>query len=525
MNNTPIYQSKNITLDIGTKPLLSIPSITIYLKDRIGLVGRNGTGKTTLLTHILKTSNINTGYVPQITEIKENITILEYISKQYPDWWKPLAILKQYFLLEFSDLNQVISTLSGGELTKICISIALSKDPMLLLLDEPTNHLDIYSIAKLVDILREYKGSLIVVSHDEFFLDMVVNQIWEISNNKLGTYQGNYSEYISQKEKQFSKLEKQYTEVKKEQKKEKRRFNEIQKENSQVEKIGRKLKGDRSMSATEKGFFKNRATKTVGKKNENISKSLSNVQEKVKDIKSELQNFFQKSPYINIKTEESGRKKLIGVTEGRLSILDKELVKDINLNIYYGDRVVISGRNGSGKTALVKSLLKENTDFKLNGDVSISNCNIAYLSQKYELVDRSKTIYENMVGVNSTLRYEDVRKILSNFLFVDERDLEKECNVLSGGELVRLSLALITAQLVDLLILDEPTNNLDEESIKEFVISLNSFKGSILVISHNMEFLKSICIKYSYCISNGIFKKMMYIPDDNMNYWNELREL
>lgn len=521
----PIYQIKNVDIEAGDTELIKDVSISIFQEDRIGLIGSNGSGKSTFLKVLTEeiSPKCTVEYVPQVTYINTNESILEFTSKKNSEWWGVFSFMEKFFDTRIDNLDQKVSSLSGGELTQLNICIALLNNPDVLLLDEPTNHLDLYSLAKLINVIKEYKGAVVVVSHDSFFLDQVTQKTWEISNKKLNIYQGNYTEVTKIKTNKLLQVEKEIIKAKKDYRKAITKREKNQQENAKINKIGKSLKGDQSMSTIEKGYFKNKATGSAGKKNALMTNEMLELNSQMKSLKSSREELNVKSPYVEIGSTETGRRRLIGIEDGVLCINNIVLIEGINLNIYFGDRIVLGGRNGSGKTALVKALLSEKGGFVLQGKKYLANAEIAYLSQRYERVQLEKSVYDNVKYSNSNINYEDSRKILANFLFTDIRDLDKKASILSGGELARLSLALATVNSVDLLILDEPTNNLDKESIDEFIRALSNYKGAVIAISHNLDFLDRVGIQESYVITKEKkFKKMLNIPHDKEEYLNEL---
>jgi len=199
------------------------------------------------------------------------------------------------------------------------------------------------------------------------------------------------------------------------------------------------------------------------------------------------------------------------------------LVENAEITILYGDRIVITGRNGVGKTMFVKALLDESTDLKTEGEAYLAQeSNIVYLSQKYEIVDINLTLVENMQSVNKDLSYEQIRKLLGNFLFFNQEDINKKASVLSGGEVARLAFAMITAKPIDLLVLDEPTNNLDIDTVDSIVDALEDFLGAIIVISHNIEFLSKIGIEHAYVINDRKLKRLRTLPKDEEEFYKEI---
>ena len=339
-NISPICQTKDIGIEVGNNILIEDASVSIFPEDRIGLIGSNGSGKSTLLKVISGEIKPDSGemisgctveYVPQVAAIDTNESILEFTSKRNQEWWEVFAFMEKNFDTTIGNLDQKISSLSGGELTQLNISIALLKNPDILLLDEPTNHLDLYSLGKLIKIIKEYRGAVVVVSHDGFFLDQVTQKTWEISNKRVNSYQGNYTEVSQIKSNDLSRIERDIIKTKKDYRNAFERREKIQQENAKVNKIGKALKGDRSMSTIEKGFFKNKATGTAGRKSAQMSDQMSELTDQMKSLKLSREELSVKSPYIEISPAETGRRRLVGIEEGALSINNKILIQALIL--------------------------------------------------------------------------------------------------------------------------------------------------------------------------------------------------
>lgn len=489
----------NLQFKINDKSILDDISASIKDKQRIGLVGNNGSGKTTLLKIISKENEPTSGkvltdsriaYVKQFEIEKSNSTktVYEYVQ-HFENWWD---ILDKYELIFKSKLNPEtqLKDLSGGELTKINIANAFSSNPELVLLDEPTNHLDINSIENLTEFINNYSAAFLISSHDIDFLNNIVEQIWELKEGKLRIFGGNYNDYQQTLQNEIEAKARRYEVASKEVKKLKKakQKNNIINQKGTA-KVDRALKSnDRSIPKIILKGMKLKGQAVHSQVNERLNKLETKANE---DLENNRVKKIKKA-FVDLKT--TAKRGVIIKLKGDIKIGERILINNVNLDISYGDRITISGANGSGKTLLAKELMK--SENFVNPDSKV-----LYLSQKYENLDYTKNVFENIESLS--IGYEDLRKILANYLFVTEDDLTKSANTLSGGETARLAMAKITTSEIDLLILDEPTNNLDISTIEILVEALNEYKGALLVISHNRNFLNQIGIQKEYKIENS----------------------
>ncbi|MFS8130685.1 MAG: ribosomal protection-like ABC-F family protein [Candidatus Dojkabacteria bacterium] len=488
----------NLQFNITDKSILDSISASIEEDDRIGLVGNNGSGKTTLLKLISKENEPTSGrvladsrvaYVKQfeIEKINSIQTVFEYIQPM-ENWWD---ILERYELIFKTKLNPdtQLRDLSGGELTKINIANAISSNPEVVLLDEPTNHLDLISVKYLTDFIKNYSAAFLIASHDVDFLNSLVSKIWELKEGKLRIFGGNYDDYkhalsleSDAKERRFEVASKEIKKLKNAEMMEAKRS-----ERGRVRMDRMKRSNDRSTPKIILNAYKNRAQKKTVQVSEKLEKLKNAAEDNLEANKVRK----TKKAFVDLKT--TAKRGVIIKLKGDVKIGEKTLINDVDLDISYGDRITISGSNGSGKTILARELMKP--EHFVNPD-----SNVLYLSQKYENLDYTKTVFENIESLS--IGYEDLRKVLANYLFITEDDLAKKAKDLSGGETARLAMAKITTSEIDLLILDEPTNNLDISTIEILIEALNDFKGALLVISHNRNFLNQIGIQKEYNIEN-----------------------
>ncbi len=358
-----------------------------------------------------------------------------------------------------SFLNKDFDVLSGGEKTTVVLGKLLIHNPDILLLDEPTNHLDMDAIEWLEGFLRSYKGIVIIVSHDRYFLDHVVTKIVEIEDLESISYKGNYSSFVRQKE---ENMRIQYE-----------HFREQQKKINNMEKQVLSLR-DWAMRADNNKFFKRAAS---------IQKKLNKMEQIDKPV------FERRNMRLDFKEgQRSGNEtiKARGLSKG---YQDKIILKNADLMVHYGERVGLVGPNGSGKTTFLKMLLGEEQPDQ--GVVELgANVMAAYLPQKITFKDEEQTVLEAFREDISIVEGK-AREYLAKFMFY-KKSPYKKVKQLSGGERIRLKLAMLLYQDINLLILDEPTNHLDIDSIETLEEALEDFKGTIFFISHDRYFINKI---------------------------------
>jgi ATP-binding cassette, subfamily F, member 3 len=363
--------------------------------------------------------------------------------------------------LRFSEsfLNKDFDLLSGGEKTTVVLGKLLIHNPDILLLDEPTNHLDMDSIEWLESYLKSYKGVVIIVSHDRYFLDNVVSRIVEIEDMESISYKGNYSSFVQQKE---ENMRIQYE-----------HFREQQKKINTMEKQVMSLR-DWAMRADNNKFFRRAAS---------IQKKLDKMDRIDKPI------FERRNMRLDFKDTVRSGKETIKAIDLCRSYKDKLIFKRANLMVHYGERVGLIGPNGSGKTTFLKMLLGEEQPD--NGVVELgANVKAAYLPQKLTFKEEEQTLIDSFREDFSILEGK-AREYLSKFMFYKET-VFKKVKHLSGGERIRLKLAMLLYHDINLLILDEPTNHLDIDSIETLEEALEEFKGTIFFISHDRYFINKI---------------------------------
>ena len=505
--------------------------------ERVALIGKNGSGKSTFMKIIDGTIEPDSGEVitkngikikrllqqpkfnsnlsvreaieNELTEFKEayekylkltkefsknpnNKTIqneLDKISKflDFHNAWnlddRIERILQEFDLKKYE--NKDISLLSGGEQRRVALASLLLQKPDVLLLDEPTNHLDVYMTEFLEEILLKDKYTFIVVSHDRYFIDRVATRVVELENCKLRSFKGGYADYITQKEELLKAKEKEYE-------------NEL-----------RLLKREEE--------WLRRGVKARLKRNEGRKKRVLELREKVKQDRSEIRKIEMqlKRELLGKNEEKINKRKVVFEIENLTkSIGNKLLIKEFSTRILQKDKIAIVGKNGSGKSTFLKLLIgEEKAD---SGIIKIGeNIKIGYLDQRKSMLDDNKDLIEIFCPdggdhVNVRGRNLHVYGYLREFLFPPEY-LTKKIGVLSGGEKTRVALALLFTKNFDVLILDEPTNDLDIPTINILEEYLIDFEGSIIFVSHDRYFVDKIAEKLFIFKGNGIIEES-YIP-------------
>lgn len=513
---------------VGTTLLLTDVNISIYSGERVGIVGANGSGKSTILKLIAGLEPLNVypgswskGYdfgwisrpkeatiaylnqIPsypagatvsdvlhlafaEVLEIEQKMRVLEdemhqastlegsaleTLLKKYDHLMRLFEVKGGYEMqekyskictglkLEEDFLEKPFEKLSGGEKTTVELGKLLMDRPDILLLDEPTNHLDTDAIEWLETYLRGYNGIIVVVSHDRYFLDSVVNKIVEIEDLGTQTFNGNYSCYVQQKEEQLRVQQDQHREQQK----------QIVKMENQV-----KTLRDWALRADNNKFFKRAAS----------------IQIKLDKIDRIQRPVFERpNMKLHFKCNERTGNKTITAHQVSKQIEDKILFDNANLSVSYGERVALIGPNGCGKSTFVKMLLGEVTAD--SGILALGeNAKVAYLPQEITFNNEDMTVIDCFRDDVIILEGK-AREYLAKFMFFGKRAYTKVA-CLSGGERIRLKLAKLLYEEVNVLILDEPTNHLDIDSIETLEEALEDFKGTILFISHDRYFISKV---------------------------------
>ncbi len=351
------------------------------------------------------------------------------------------------------DHSSLLSTLSGGQKTRVALCKLLLSKPDIILLDEPTNHLDIASITWLEDFLRNYKGTVVIVAHDRFFLDRIVTKVVEIDRSQVTVFSGNYSDYSAKKAMLRDNLMKAYLNQQR----------EIKHQQEVIDKL--------------KSFNREKSIKRA----ESREKMLDKIEVLDKPIMENANMRFSLSP-----RELSGND-VLAVTKLSKSYDGLTLFKDIDFQIKRGEKVAVIGANGTGKTTILKIINQLVTQD--SGDIKLgANVEIGYYDQEHNVLHMDKTIFDEISDTYPTLTNTEIRNVLAAFLFTGD-DVFKMVGDLSGGERGRVSLAKLMLSCANFLILDEPTNHLDIESKEILENAINSYEGTVLYVSHDRYFI------------------------------------
>ena len=530
-----LIQLNNVTKNFVVNEVFSNVKMEINDKDRVAIVGRNGAGKSTLLKIIsgeidfdngerTVSKDTTIGYLSQEFIVREDLSIyeemitcfneiielekeLEKISYEltseniennpglldkydrlqnqvltHKDYHYKSKIDSVLYGLDFDKevFDKKISTFSGGEKTRLSMAKLLLSEPDLLILDEPTNHLDMENVAWLENYLSSYNGAIVIVSHDRYFIDKVVNVVYNLEFGKLKKYVGNYSNFLRQYEEDYEKNLKEYV--------------------SQQKDIKR----------LEEFVQKNIARSSTSK----MAKSRQKVLDKMEIIDNPRKDDKAANIEFRIK-EQSGRDVLI-VNDLQVGY-EEQVGQKYNFSVYKGDRLAIVGKNGIGKSTLIKTIAKKQKE--LGGNIQYgSKVSLGYYDQKQAEFESSKTILNELWDEYPLMKEAEVRTVLGRFLFRGD-DVLKIVRDLSGGEKARLQLAKLMLEKNNLLILDEPTNHLDITSKQVLEEALENYEGTILFVSHDRYFINKIANKVFDITEEGY---NIYLG--NYDYYLEKRE-
>ncbi len=473
MSHKPI-SFQNIGLSFPQK--VCFEGFTTHIQDgnRIAIIGQNGSGKSSLLKmlqgliepsqgELRIPGDLVFGYVPQIIE--------DFDSS------------------------------SGGQRLNEALTRALALDPHVLLLDEPTNHLDLRNRKALMRLLRSYRGTLLMVSHDLELLRTCVDTCWHIENGRIHVFTGKYDDYIREVRIKRNSLEQDLFRLDR-QKKE--THHALMKEQTRAAKS--KAKGEKHIKqrkwptivSDEKA---RRAVETSGRKKAAIE---SKKQDLIQSL-SELRLPEILKPTFSLATPDVRSKNLISIQEGACGY-STPILQDINMSVGAQEHLALRGDNGSGKTTLLRAILGDLTVIK-SGEWRVPTpADIGYLDQHYSTLNPHKTLLETLHNLVPTWPHADIRRHLNDFLFRKNEEVNALVSTLSGGEKARLSLAQIAAKTPKLLILDEITNNLDLETREHVIQVLMAYPGAMIVISHDEDFLKAINVNVFYDIEENTLK-------------------
>ncbi|MEH7130688.1 ABC-F family ATP-binding cassette domain-containing protein [Neobacillus drentensis] len=498
----------------GADLILSNIKLELQTRDRVALVGRNGAGKSTLLKiiaghlshdggEIIKPKEVTIGYLAQNTGLESSLSIwdemltvfeplrlmeksLRTLEEQmadpnvFEDNGKYERILKEYDYLQvkfkeqggyqyeaemrsvlhglnFHDRSLMISSLSGGQKTRLALGKLLLTKPDILILDEPTNHLDIDTLTWLEQYLQSYHGAILIVSHDRYFLDKVVTQVYEVSRKQIQRFSGNYSSYLDQKaanyERDLKLFEKQQQEV----------------------------------ADLQDFIHRNLARASTTKRAQSRRKKLEKMEMMDRPLGDE------KSATFSFEIEKQSGNDVLTVDSLAVGYKGDKVSENISFRAFKGESIALVGPNGIGKSTLLKTIIKKLPE--LAGTILYgTNLQIGYYDQEQAELTSNKRVLNELWDDYPLKNEKEIRTVLGNFLFSGD-DVLKVVSTLSGGEKARLALAKLMLEKANVLILDEPTNHLDLDSKEVLENALIDYPGTILFVSHDRYFINRIATK------------------------------
>ena len=533
-----ILNATNISKSFGSNEIIKDATFLVNEHEKVAIVGVNGAGKTTLLKiltgeesadsgSITLAKDAKLGYLRQINNVDSALSIIDELytviepilnmekrMSQMQEDMKHLtgseleelyssytALTHSYELMdgyaaksrvvgilkglgfEEIDFDRKINTLSGGQKTRVFLAKLLLEEPDIILLDEPTNHLDLRSIEWLESYLLNYKGAVIIVSHDRYFLDKIVSKVIDIENGNVQMYLGNYTDFSNKKQMLLDAKMKEYL-------------------NQQQE-----IKHQEAVITKLKQFNREKSIKRA----ESRQKQL----EKIERV--EAPQTYSENMRLSLDISKESGKDVLTVQNLSKSFDHKKLFWDINFEIKRGERVAIIGDNGTGKTTLLKiinGLLNPDTGEVIYG----SNVSVAYYDQEHQVLHMDKTLFDELSDTYPDMTNTQIRNILAAFLFTGE-DVYKKIADLSGGERGRVSLVKLMLSKANFLLLDEPTNHLDIVSKDVLENALNNFPGTVCYVSHDRYFINKTATRILDLTENRLLN---YIG--NYDYYIEKRE-
>ena len=511
-----LLQINQLSKYYGAELILSNMKLEVQNKDRIALVGRNGAGKSTLLKiiagqlshdggEIIKPKGVTIGYMAQDTGLESELTIWDEMLTVFtdlieqekdlrrleadmarPDIFENETIyqkvLNEYDTLmvafkekggyqyeadirsvlhglQFADFDYStpISTLSGGQKTRLALGKLLLRKPDILILDEPTNHLDIETLSWLEQYLQSYQGAVLIVSHDRYFLDKVVNLVYEISRNNMKKYHGNYSSYLKGKAEDYERDMKLF-----------------EKQQGEIEKLRDFVQRNITRAST---------TKRAQSRRKQLEKM---------DVLDKPQGD-EKSANFSFQIEKQSGNEVLHLQDLAIGYEGETVSKNINSRMTKGESIALVGPNGVGKSTLLKTIISKLP--ALSGGFRFgTNVEVSYYDQEQANLVSNKRVLNELWDDYPLKPEKDIRTVLGNFLFSGD-DVLKTVSTLSGGEKARLALAKMMMQKGNFLILDEPTNHLDLDSKLVLENALIDYPGTILFVSHDRYFINRIATK------------------------------
>lgn len=536
-----LMQINGLSKSFGAETILSNIKLEVKEHDRIAIVGRNGTGKSTLLKimagelsydtgELIQPKELTIGYLAQQTGLESKKTIWHELESVFDDLKAQEQKLRhieeqlkhtedfteseyQSLISEYDQLQQTFQTsggytyeteikavlnglnfqdydydtkvneLSGGQKTRLALGKLLLKKPQLLLLDEPTNHLDIETLSWLETYLNSYPGAIVVVSHDRYFLDKTISIVYEISRTTSKKYHGTYSQFLEQKADDYEKALKEY-----------------EKQQTEIKRL-------------EDFIQRNIARASTTKRAQSRRKQLEKMERLEKPGGDEATASFS----FDIERRSGNEVLLVENLAFMYPGETEPVFLDVDLRLTRGERMVLIGPNGIGKSTLLKVIAGKQQP--ASGSIQLgTNVTIGYYDQEQAELSSNKTVLQELWDDYPMMMEKDIRTVLGNFLFSGD-DVLKTVNQLSGGEKARLALAKLMMQKANFLILDEPTNHLDIDSKEVLEAALMDYPGTILFVSHDRYFINRITDQVAEMSEDGI---NIYLGD--YDYYLEKKE-
>jgi macrolide transport system ATP-binding/permease protein len=494
-----LLQCKNIKKDFGIHQVLKNASWDLEEGERIGLVGKNGAGKTTLANIIYGTlkpdkgeiiwhrEDVQIGYLRQSVFYTSNILHEFYLepgtSSQLRDFLHASSELGTEKVHHWED--ERFRALSGGEKTKLALAHIWSGKPDLLILDEPTNHLDLQGVEWLINELAVYPGTIIVISHNRYFLDQTVNRILEVENGTVNEYHGNYTYYRNEKRKRYEDALHAYEVQEKYKAKLDTEIRQLRNWSAKAHRDSTKKGAGSGNKMGMKEYYRVKAKK--------MDKKVKSTIKRLEKLKTEGIQRPEEEPRITFafdEVEKHGRR-VMEASNIRKAFGSNVLFKESSFFLQRGERIGVFGENGCGKTTLVKAILGQES---IDGTLSVSpNINIGYMSQDVLDLDGHR-IALDLFDMPNRREQGRIRTMLANLGF-DELLLTKAIQSLSLGERTKLKLAKLIVEDYDFLILDEPTNHLDLYAREQLEEALDVYNGTIMLVTHDRYMLDRICDK------------------------------
>lgn len=519
----PALSVRNLSMSFAERVLFSDVSFDVEAREKVGFIGANGVGKTTLFRIldgelspssgvIAFEKNVRVGYMEQHACKDPDVLIYDELLSVFDSLMKieneiaavtldidrkngdldalverQTGLIEQYDSMggltyksrtrstllglgfKESEFQMKVGNLSGGQRSKLCLAKLLLSQSNFLLLDEPTNHLDIKSVGWLEDFLRDFKGAMIIISHDRYFLDNVTNKTIELEHNKTMCYKGAYSEFLRKKEAYNESLKNKYQ-------------NDL-----------KEIKRIEGIVEQQKRWGRERNFITAASKQKAADKIKAQLVAPESELESMRMRFEPKCESGNDVLITRGLEKAFG---------EKLLFRDVNIHIRKGERVFILGANGCGKTTLFKILNGKCPPDRGSWDFG-ANVDVGYFDQMQQNLDMTKTAIDEVWDNFPNLTETEIRSSLARFLFKGE-DVFKPLSKMSGGERARVSLLKLMLRGSNFLLLDEPTNHLDASSREELEKTLGEYSGTLLIISHDRYFINKLADRILVLSKNGV---------------------